>query len=272
MGLIATLLPLLAAATAAGNACTPIAGLDEVLSTDAKYVVLGEIHGTVESPAIFADAVCQSAAHGPVTVALELPETDRASLDAFLASDGSPEARAAFLGLPTWNAPMKDGRTSEAFMAMIERLRTLVQAGRVRSVVPFQPVFGPDNGFSSARYEQRMADLIVRESSPDGRTLVLVGNSHARLTEVNFRDESYLPMAAHLPSDTTVTLYIVGNGGSSWNCQRGSDGEIACAEHPVGSPPRPFERSVELEPIMDGAYSGVLGIGGDYSASPPANP
>lgn len=272
VGFMATALPLLAAAAASTSECEPIPGWDAVLAGNAQYIVVGELHGTVESPAIFADAVCNSAMDEKVNVALELPETDQEGLDNFLASDGEAEARAALLAAPIWTNSLQDGRSSAAFLTLIEELRLLFQAGRIGSVVAFQPGRLPETGYTPAWYEERMAELIVNGSEAERRTLVLVGNAHAQLKNITFGERTYSPMAMHLPSERTLTLYVVGNGGAAWTCQgNGVDGP-ECAAHPVRPPPEQFERGVRLQPMFDGAFDGQLGIGGNYTASPPAIP
>jgi hypothetical protein len=94
---------------------------------DKRAFIFGEIHGTAEAPALFADFVCAAAQQGPVLVGLELAEEEQPALDVFLASDGSPQARAALLARPHWQS--QDGRASRAKLALVERLHALRAAG-----------------------------------------------------------------------------------------------------------------------------------------------
>lgn len=99
MSLLAALSPLLTVAAATAAPCNPIPGWERVLADEkVRIVVLGEMHGTNEMPALFADAVCLTAQARSVVVALEQPSVDQAAVDAFLASDGGDEAKRAFLG------------------------------------------------------------------------------------------------------------------------------------------------------------------------------
>jgi hypothetical protein len=254
---------LLAAAAPNATTCTPIAGWEQLWTADTRIVVFGEVHGSNEVPAVFADAVCLAAQSRPVVVALEQPASDQAAIDAFIASDGGPAAKAAFLRAMMWNFPMKDGRSSQAYFQLFETLRQMRAAGRIESVVAFQPVSlgGPS---APTQYEKAMADLLLTGLKPDAVVVALVGNVHAMRTAVP-RDPPYLPMAAHLPPAQTVTLNVLPNGGESWNCVRGADG---CKANPMGTNPNPRERGIELAG-EDGPYSGVLYLGTLATASPP---
>ena len=82
----------------AAPGCAPIEGADAILADPAiDYVILGEMHGTQETPALFGDLVCAAAARGPVIVALEVALEDQAAFDAYLNSAGDAPARAALL-------------------------------------------------------------------------------------------------------------------------------------------------------------------------------
>lgn len=257
-------------AETAPQACVPIPGWEQVLAREElRWIVIGELHGTAETPAIFADAVCLAAQERRVVVALEVPSTDQPAIDAWLASDGGPAARAAFLKALLWNMPMKDGRSSEAFLALFDRLRQMHAAGAVAGVVAFQdnsPADDPSG--DQGPYEKRLAAIVRDAAVPDGMVLVLVGNGHARKSEVipGASDRKpFRPMAMHLPPETTLTLYAIGNGsGSAWNCQ--ADG---CGVHDNSGPPEPMDRGVELGPVMDGAYDGMLWLGVPTTASLP---
>ena len=160
----AAALPLaVAAASPAAPACDPIPGWDRVLAdSKIRWIVIGELHGTAETPAIFADAVCLTAKErGPVVVALEMPSGDQAKIDAFMASDGGRAAQAEFFTAMLWHMPMKDGRSSEAFFNLFERLRQMHREGRVARVVAFQdssPAQDPPDA-GQGPYEGRLAAI-----------------------------------------------------------------------------------------------------------------
>lgn len=105
-GMIAVLPALLGAAIT----CTPVPGADQLWQPTTRWVIVGEMHGTNETPDAFANLVCLAAATGrPVTVALEYSADDQATIDAYLASSGDAQSRATLLSLPLFTSEMQDG-------------------------------------------------------------------------------------------------------------------------------------------------------------------
>lgn len=266
--MIEWLLPLLSLASAdpAQASCQSIAGWDEVLTQEEhRWIVIGEMHGNNESPAIFVEAVCLTAQHRRVVVALEQPDSAQSAIDAFLASDGGEAAQQAFLADQMWHWEFKDGRSSQAMFGLFRRLQAMHQAGLVEQVVAFQPTQFTTPP-SRAEYEEHMARRIARAGADGATVLVLVGNVHARLTEVNF-GEAYLPMAANLPRESTVTLDIRSLGGDTWGC---TGQPIACGPIPMRADGVAANTPhVRLDEAEATGYSGVLDLGQPVSASGP---
>ena len=123
--------------------CRPIGGLDKVLEPG-KILLLGEMHGTAESPAFVADLACHAAKAGrPVTVALEINRAESPRVEAYLASKGLPEDRAALVQGSFWSNQPRDGRSSEAMAGLLDSLRKLRQQGAPVKVEIIDP--GPGN-------------------------------------------------------------------------------------------------------------------------------
>lgn len=266
--MVAWLLPLLSMASAdpALAACEPISGWEQILAQeDTRWIVIGELHGNNESPAVFADAVCLTSQERRVVVALELPDFAQPAIDAFLSSDGGEAAQQVFLADEIWHWEAKDGRSSQAMFALFRQLHAMQQAGQVERVVAFQPTqFTAPPG--RAEYEEYMARPIA-DAGVDGATvLVLVGGVHARLSEVSF-GETYLPMATHLPQGATVTMDIASLGGNTWAC---SGRPITCGPMPTRGDGVPSEvPEVRLGADYGPNYSGVLDLGRMITASDP---
>lgn len=259
------LAPMLALLIAAGGdaGCRPIPGAEAVLDRPGvRWIILGEMHGTAEAPAVFADLVCIAGEARPVVAAVEQPEGSQAVIDTFIASDGGPEARTAFLADAMWRGTMKDGRSSQAYLALFGTLRELVREGKVSRVVAFQPVAAYP--YDRAGYERSMADRLRAASpAPGTRVIALVGNVHAMQREVDF-GVKYMPAAGLLPPGETLTLNAVPNGGSAWNCTASG-----CGAHPLGSGGT-SARGIVMGGDMP--WSGRLDLGVPASASPPAVP
>src|SRR5271156_2189012 len=109
----------------AAAASAEIPGLSTLLNRQGLHFVgIGDLHGTEELPAFFGQLVEGAAARREVTVVLEYPERYRRDLDRYLASSGDEAARKAFLATDFWTK-WRDGRSSKAMFALVEKLRTL---------------------------------------------------------------------------------------------------------------------------------------------------
>src|SRR5579864_8456481 len=113
-----------------GAACAGVPGLEPLLRGK-DLLLLGEMHGTAESPA-FADCAVHRAldAGRSVTAAIEVPLEEEPAVQGFLASAGSAADRDALLAGAFWQAAFQDGRRSEAMLQYLEDLRRLNRAGR----------------------------------------------------------------------------------------------------------------------------------------------
>lgn len=252
----------------AQSACGAPAGVSTLLAGDQRIFVVGEMHGTTETPAAFAAIVCEAAQRGPVTVALELPAPMQGQLDAFLAADSDTEAVAALNGSWFMNPRIDDGRTSRAMLEMMQAVRRLRVHGRDIAIVAFQPGSARPREFPQSYYELEMGYLLslAAMDRPDAKVFALVGNVHAgKKGHANFPDLG-LPAAAHLPADETVTLYVAQQGGEAWNCTS------ECGVHPTAARHDLSARGVILEPYGDGAYDGVLALGPTTASRPVTAP
>jgi len=240
--------------------------MEAILATPgSRYLIVGELHGTAETASLFGDLVCLAVARSPVVVGLEMDESAQPVLDAYMASAGGPEARAALLGHGFWRS--RDGRASLAMVGLVERMRALKATGAPIRLMAFVPIVA--RAATQTPYEQAMAANWRRAlvATPGARLLVLVGNIHSRTAP--FRD--FEPAAMHLPHAETVTFAPMALGGTAYNCQR--DG---CGPHPVGSSgiasaPRGVT-PVSAELRAAAPYDFFYSTGGPFTASPPALP
>src|SRR5207253_1601063 len=93
-------------------------------------ISLGEMHGTVEAPRAVADLALLAARAGyDIEVGLEISTAEQPAFDRYLESSGQPSERAALLAGAHWHAEFPDGRSSEAMLDLIERIRALRHAG-----------------------------------------------------------------------------------------------------------------------------------------------
>ena len=217
---------------AAPIACPGIPGAERLWDPATRWVVVGEQHGTNEAPEAFADLVCLASKTGrPVTVALEYMRNSQPAIDAYMASDGGPQAKAALLTLPQFADPIQDGRGSIAFFRLLERLRVMRKAGMIGSVMAAdidatQPMTKARDAILAEHWQAAAAPA-------NGIVLAYAGNVHAMRKPVTFGDRTVVTAASLLPRARTLTVDIMTNGGESWNCV-----DEACGVHPDG-PARP---------------------------------
>lgn len=201
------------------------------LVSSAKVVFFGELHGTKETPALVGEYVCWlSHRSGEVIVGLEIPTTEQAAIDAYLASSGSAEDRTKLIAGAFWQYRFHDGRSSQAMVGLIERARQINHADGKVIVVAF------DGREAGQARDAGMAGKLSKfiQSFPDAKVVALVGNLHALKTKGTPYDPAVEPMAFLLSPLRPISLTIDFPRGTAWTCN-GYD----CGVHNVGMPNRP---------------------------------
>jgi hypothetical protein len=257
------------ATVASAPACREVEGLAPLIAPGAG-LLLGEMHGTVESPAFVANAACLALAAGhPVTVALELPRDERGRVDAFLASAGAGADRDALLDSPFWRHEVQDGRRSEAMLALFEELRRL---GRQRPLrVALLDRFEPPR--STAEREGWMAAALAAafDETPGAVVIALAGNLHTRVGRGSPWDPEYEPagylLARQRPELALTALDVAYRGGTAWTCTSGEP--ESCRARTLRGRAEAGSGRVTLHPEVTRGYHGVYEVG-DLTASPPA--
>lgn len=246
----------------AALACEPVPGSEPLLHTGA-VVLLGEIHGTVESPEAVGKLACLALDRGlAVTVALEIPRTEQEGVEKFL-SDGD---RSALLSGEFWSRDYQDGRSSGAMVELLATLRRFQKNESLDVLLIDDP--NAANGRDRFMAE-RLADRIA--SSPERMVIALTGNLHNRLSLGTPFDPSHEPMGLLLtrlrPHASIISLEMTHGGGSAWICT-GSD-TSDCGErelHGRGDAPPGIELHDDRD---DEPFSGRFHLE-RITASPPA--
>ncbi|OYY67555.1 hypothetical protein [Sphingomonas sp. 28-63-12] len=243
--------------------CKPFAGLEKIADSSTRWVILGEQHGTAESPEAFATLVCWLSAQRGVAVALELPVKEQGAIDAYMISDGGSKARAALTSGTIWQSPVQDGRSSEAYVALLERLRELKRSGRQIRVLAISPEW---KGSSNQRERDIAALLQANGSEQNVLVMALVGNVHARRATT----VAGATFPTYLPAKSARTFDIAPEGGAQWACAMAPGSRTpTCGPRPLESDRLKMSAGVVLEDGASG-FDGIVYLGKKSTASPPA--
>lgn len=223
----------------AGFDCTAIDGVETLLTDiDPQIIVIGEIHG-MDGPPAFAEALmCHSLSRGLKTgLALEYGD-EEGRYTSYLASPGSAADQIEFFEESSWKYDFTDGRSSEAMLSLIDRAREYKNQGHDLTVITFRPEYMDrddylDRNTFSQAFEEESAKNILAGSANLEKTIVLVGNLHARRGNFKYKDKNYEHMAEHLPAPQTLTFNAVYTAGTSWSCMGPTAAD--CKEYESGA-------------------------------------
>lgn len=224
--------------------CEPAKEID-VARLSARALIVGELHGTTETPAFIARLACSLLKAGrPVIVALEREGQEQPALQRYLSSAGQPADVQALTGQEAWSRPQQDGRNSLAMLAMLEQLRRLRAAGQPVGVLAMQQTFVPlvppgtagkatwseaDRDRFGEINDRTMADQVwtTLATHPAYTVIALAGNMHTAIASASRLKQSPWPsfgdaLAAMTP---VQVIGLSSSGGSSWNMtSRGAGG------------------------------------------------
>lgn len=250
-------------------ACGTVANAGAVLKPKARIIV-GEIHGTNESPRMVGDLVCLASQKGQVRLGLEFSPEEQSALDTFLASSGTQTDREAlFKG--KWLAPMQDGTHSIAMLALIDSVRLLRQAGADVGVVAFS-----NSRQQTKERDEAMADNLSAAfaRTPNAIFVVLTGNIHAQRRP----DEPNGIVMAGKMIEKGISLVALDSHygvGTTWACFNDPLASIEKGRNPVTCGPAVIGEGQTKPPALilssngNGAYDGWLDAGA-ATFSPPA--
>jgi len=259
------------AATAGGLSCSAIDGVGQVIAP-ATILLIGEMHGTEQSPPFVNDLVCTALDRGlPVTVSLEIPVEEADRLAAYLDSDGGQEARAALLTGPFWTSEYQDGRQSAAMLQLIDSLRRDQAAGLPVNVALLDNMKEKPNGRDAFLASQLVE---AAKAAPRDLVIALTGNLHSRVRKGSPWDNDFRPMGLdveeQLPDRRVLAFDVAFTGGTAWNCR--GDSPEGCHVYELNPPPMDGsgERRIVLDDSVQGHHFDGYYTVGSLTASPPA--
>lgn len=244
----------------------PISAL-AAASKDRSLLLVGEMHGTQEVPALVGQLAAQLVHKGEkVVVGLEYPQGEDAHLQAYLRSQGSAADRARLLATPFWTRSFQDGRSSEAGLDLIESLRVQRQQGGKLRVVAFD--MSPAQESRQVERDEAMADNLraAVKANRGSRMIVLTGNYHARQSVGAPWNASHRFMGHFLTDLNPLSVDVRALGGAYWACF-----DQGCAVQQMGAKPATaVARGLYADPRAPAiGYQLVLQLD-EFAASPPA--
>lgn len=214
--------------------------------------MFGEMHGTVEVPGFVATLLAQPY---PVVLGIEWPDSLQPVVEAFVA--GTID-RAALLAEPNVFWDWRDGRSSEAMVALLERARELRGEGHAIRVVCFDGVFA-----TAEERDAGMGVALAAAIDPTALNLAICGNLHARANEPRW-------MSWHVRQryPQMIALNVSDDGGTAW-CIEGQ-GEPGVKELKASRrSTEPREVGVAMFDLPDEhGYDGELYVGTVTASSP----
>jgi hypothetical protein len=257
----------LAIHAAASPSCSPVPGADQIWSKPAvHWVFIGELHGSNETPAAFRDLVCNAIAQGKhVTVALERPTSEQATLDDIVTGKDLSAAKESLLQLHGWKEVL-DGRGSEAMLRLLISLRELRSLHPDLKVVAFDAPYSGSPVGGSRDEALGHALLSLRPTKPNDLVLILTGNIHA----MQASKRGYDVAAMYLPPKEILSLEVTDWGGETWS----DDTQGGCGPWKGGVEDKDAKKpyGIFLDPSLApfGKVDGVLSLGVPLTASAPA--
>jgi hypothetical protein len=260
-------------------AADSIQGTDLVLKP-AATILIGEIHGTWETPILVASLVRKAVTeHAETILCIEVSSSEQASIDRFLNSDGGERATDSLLSHPHWSS--QDGRASVGMFAMLELLRRLRSDGKKFQVVAMDLDLEAPKGDPAsvspdelkrleklaAGRDREMARFVIRarEASPQAIVIAYTGNVHTKVIKGAPWDAAYIPMGWYVSQKVAnlVSLNAETAGGQAWVITDRGIGATAMTGQDRGKVP-----FVEKFENAESGYHGRLYVGRITAARP----
>jgi len=255
--------------------CSEVGGLDYLLK-QRTVLLLGEIHGTVESPQFVADLLCNAVAFGhSVAVALQLPEFESEVISQYLDSEGTVEDRKELLTHAQELTLYQDGRFSDAMLGLLDSIHALRALGGqvdLRLFVPSDIDSRDRQALSGAEYPMAVTIWEAIEELDSDLFIVLAGLTPSRVIRGTPLDPDHEPMGYILsqwnPTWRLLSLALSHSGGTAWVCT--SSHAVDCRALPLEGGGWGTPNSIYIYgDVAETGYDGLYFVG-EISHSPPA--
>lgn len=223
--------------------------------SEKKLILLGELHGTKESPAFAGELVCWlSGAGKKVTLALEISSDMQRQLLLALQQTSAAAASREFDLLDLWDNKFKDGKSSEAYKQLLMRIWEMRRANEHVGLIAIDARVG----VSGNEREEYMASRLMTffGQFPEHQVVALVGNLHAQKLVGTPWNKGFKPLSQFLVGIDVLNLNMDYDAGTAWNC-----GRTGCGVNQVSQAPRSGKYTTpkivltDSDPNFDGVYS-----------------
>jgi hypothetical protein len=226
--------------------------------TTKEIILIGEVHGTEETPRLFSNLVTVAASekNKRIGVGLELPIKLQALIDEAVKKNTKIDAfREQLLANPAWQ-PINDGRSSHAMLDLICDTLKLAESQRV-SFFFFDTQINDRNETMAQSIGQR-----VREQRYDV-TFILTGNIHANRASRHPGRPQIVPMGHWLEEQGfAVHSYDVRySEGDTWACTP------ECGVHHLEG----WSMIADSGAIHPEGFDGILFVGPIHASLPAQN-
>jgi hypothetical protein len=219
-------------------------------SVNRRLLIVGELHGTNETPALVAALVKATSKDRPIRVGVEWPAWMQDYVATYLASQGTLDDRKAMLSMKYWGVVL-DGRGSEAMINLIDAIRVLRESGRDIEIfvmepdVPITPSDLQSNPLTWKENGMTKALKTALSTAPSNALVVAyMGSVHSRY--ITRADHSQPSVLQQVMSNHPLYILVDADAGSSWNCQAGG-----CGPHMFKAYSKPPSQDVEINPLSD---------------------
>jgi hypothetical protein len=239
-----------------------------------NVLLIGEIHGGVEGPALIGAVACAAARRGlSLTLALELPVEEAPRVERFLASEGSAADRDALLAGEFWQRAYQDGRSSAAMLKLLADLRELRASGAPLRVALLDSAAPFADGQARDDFLASRLVAAVEAGSPDGLVVAIAGNIHTRTALGVPWDPAFRPAGTAVEQrwpERTVSLLLAGPPGESWICSSAEPSSCGVAQ--LGGKTEGTPGAVELYGEIREGYEGEVRLPTTTASLPAARP
>lgn len=211
--------------TLPGFATGPCATSKNVIFPKASFFVLGETHGTNESPAVTLELICHlRSQYQRIFVGLEIP-MEEAKVLGLAGSVPDQQLIADLQSSYFWSRDFQDGRSSQAMISLLKALNDMKKNVSLFAFASSEEQ--AEKGLTRVAAMTENTKTALYDYSKTDAVVILTGNYHAQKRN----DNTNVSFAQELTKEFTVTsVKLSHEKGKAWNCYPGKEKSIVCGE------------------------------------------